>query len=234
MRDWLAIAAVVVVLAATPAWTQMRGGGQLRGARPAIGAPIGQHGSFRPRFVPQFSPSPFVRRAFIGHGFGPPFFVGHGARFHHHGPRFIFFSSFGWPYAYSPGYYPWYPLFSDTYDVSSNAYGEQSYQLQQQVDQLSYEVQRLREEQAERSAPPPSPPQQPQPQSSATTPQPTTLVFRDGRTQKVNNYAIAGGTLWVFTEQRARKIPLSDLDIPATRETNEEQGVPFQVPPPAR
>jgi len=33
----------------------------------------------------------------------------------------------------------------------------------------------------------------------------------------VENYAIAGQTLWVFTEQRARKIPLADLDIPATQ-----------------
>jgi hypothetical protein len=34
----------------------------------------------------------------------------------------------------------------------------------------------------------------------------------------------------VFTNQRARKIPLSEVDLSATQKVNEEQGVPFRVP----
>ena len=56
------------------------------------------------------------------------------------------------------------------------------------------------------------------------------LVFRDKHTQEVQNYAIVGGTLWIFSEQRATKLPLSWLDIEATTKANEDRGVDFQLP----
>jgi len=34
----------------------------------------------------------------------------------------------------------------------------------------------------------------------------------------------------VVADQRQRKIPLSDLDLPATAKLNEERGVDFQIP----
>jgi hypothetical protein len=46
----------------------------------------------------------------------------------------------------------------------------------------------------------------------------------------VQNYAIVGETLWIVTEERARKVPISDLDIPATRKANEDRGVDFRLP----
>ena len=58
---------------------------------------------------------------------------------------------------------------------------------------------------------------------------PTLLVFRDKHTQEVQNYAIVGGTVWIFSEQRATKLPLSWLDIEATAKANEDRGVNFQV-----
>jgi hypothetical protein len=61
-------------------------------------------------------------------------------------------------------------------------------------------------------------------------PLPTTLVFLDGKAERIQNYAIVGRTLWVFNEQRARKIPVSELNIPATRKANEDHGVEFSVP----
>lgn len=61
-------------------------------------------------------------------------------------------------------------------------------------------------------------------------PLPTTLIFRDGKTELVQNYAIVGGTLWAFNQQRARKIPVSELNIPATRKVNEDHGVEFSIP----
>ena len=60
----------------------------------------------------------------------------------------------------------------------------------------------------------------------------TVLVFRDQHQKEVNNYAIVGQTLWNFTPQRREKIPLADLDVPATVKANDDRGVSFIVPPP--
>jgi len=58
----------------------------------------------------------------------------------------------------------------------------------------------------------------------------TVLVFRDNHTEEIQNYAIVGNTLWVFTELRARKIPIANLDVPATTRANEDLGTDFQLP----
>jgi hypothetical protein len=58
----------------------------------------------------------------------------------------------------------------------------------------------------------------------------TALVFRDQHVEEVHNYAIAGGTLWVLNDASAKKIPLAQLDIPATVKVNDDRGVEFQVP----
>ena len=61
----------------------------------------------------------------------------------------------------------------------------------------------------------------------------TALVFRDQHVEEVRNYAISGGMIWVFKEQAAKRIPLAQLDIPATVRMNDDRGVDFQVPEPA-
>jgi hypothetical protein len=58
----------------------------------------------------------------------------------------------------------------------------------------------------------------------------TVLVFRDQHKQDVQNYAIVGQTLWNFAPQRTQKIPLADLDLPATTKANDERGVDFRLP----
>ncbi len=58
----------------------------------------------------------------------------------------------------------------------------------------------------------------------------TVLVFRDKHTEEIQNYALVGNTLWVFTELRARKIPVSNLDVPATTRANEDRGIEFNLP----
>jgi hypothetical protein len=77
-----------------------------------------------------------------------------------------------------------------------------------------------------RSTPPSAPPQQ---ESTPTAPA-TVLVFRDQHQEEVQNYAIVGQTLWNFTPQHTQKIPLSDLDIPATQQANDDRGVDFHLP----
>lgn len=58
----------------------------------------------------------------------------------------------------------------------------------------------------------------------------TVLVFRDRHEQEVENYAIVGETLWNFAPRQTVKIPLSELDIPATVKANQDRGVTFTVP----
>lgn len=59
---------------------------------------------------------------------------------------------------------------------------------------------------------------------------PTTLVFKDGHSVEVGNYAIQGTTLFDLTPGHKRKIALADLDLEATRRQNDEHGVTFQLP----
>lgn len=60
---------------------------------------------------------------------------------------------------------------------------------------------------------------------------PTLLVFKDGRTLEVENYAIVGATLFDLTPGHRRKVALAELDLDATRQQNDARGVIFQLPP---
>jgi hypothetical protein len=198
MRGWLIIAIIGAALLTTPATAQMRA---------ARSAPARATGFFS------------TNRSFASHGFP-------NTQFGYHYPRYSHYRTYGWWPNYSyygGGYYPW---FWDTasYDQGTNAY----YQQYADQDQMYNEVQRLREQQALATAPPPLQPSQQHAQT--VLPLPTTLVFQDGKTELIQNYAIVGKTLWVFNERRARKIPVSELNIHATRKVNEDHGVEFSVP----
>ena len=67
-------------------------------------------------------------------------------------------------------------------------------------------------------------------QTADSSMRPTVLVFRDQHKQEVENYAIVGDTLWDFAPQQTVRIPLSDLDIPATIKANQDRGITFSVP----
>jgi hypothetical protein len=58
----------------------------------------------------------------------------------------------------------------------------------------------------------------------------TILVFKDGHTKEVSNYAILGTNLFDLTPGHRLKVALSDLDVAATQKANEDQGVDFQLP----
>jgi hypothetical protein len=106
---------------------------------------------------------------------------------------------------------------------------DQDVQLASEVGSLATEVAMLRQDQAMRDArnAPPGPP--PPPEAEAKLPS-TILVYRDGHQTEVENYAIQGKTLWVFSSQTTRQIPLTDLDVAATRRVNQERGVDFAAP----
>lgn len=59
----------------------------------------------------------------------------------------------------------------------------------------------------------------------------TVLVFHDGHRTEARNYAIVGQTLWIYTEQDSKKVPLADLDVAATKDANADRGITFQLPP---
>lgn len=63
-------------------------------------------------------------------------------------------------------------------------------------------------------------------------PQPSTaLVFKDGHSIELSNYAIIGPTLYDLTPGHNRKIMLADIDVPATEKQNDDRGVDFNLPP---
>ncbi len=220
--------AIIVVLVAAlfvPAFGQMRGGAA-RG--------FGGHGFARG----------FSGRSFGNHGFGGFRHNGIVIGSFHSGVRFRtgfpgHFHHFRGSYGYYPYAYYGYPYYGD-YDYSafssSNystddayqraaAYYNSTQQLSGQIDRLSDEVAQMREEQEARAAQATAPAAKP-----AVSDQPTILAFRDGHKEEVKNYAIVGQTLWILSDQRAKKLALTDLDVPATTKLNDERGSDFQLP----
>jgi len=141
--------------------------------------------------------------------------------------REFFFNRF--PFA-QPVFLP-YPVYTaPNYPVSEQASSivhQRSY-LAGEVERLTDEVERLREGQ-ERWKESVQFQTQARPSVAEKTPT-TTLVCRSGHWSEVQNYAIVGQTLWEFTEHRARKIPVSDLDVAATKKMNAERGIEFRLP----
>lgn len=224
MRRWLSIATSSLILLALPMWAQHRGGG-------GGGAHVASHGGFSVH-----SPAGHVSGAFRGGGFGG----GSGVHFRTGRPDHHHRGSYGrrgyhpyYPYAsyYPYGYYGWYsdPLYdSGDQDSYAEEYPPAPYRendrenegLQRDVQALSGKIDRLQQDVEARNRP-------------KLDPEPATaLVFRDQHVEEVRNYAISGGTLWVVTEQAAKKIPLAQLDLPATVKMNDDRGVDFQVPGP--
>jgi hypothetical protein len=242
MRRWMFMAALSVALVATPLWAQ-RGG---RGGMAAGGARGGSvaHGSgfagapHGGAFAGGVARGGFVHGPYPGH---LPYYPG---RYPYYGWRYpgwgyYGYGGYGYPWwgwsggvGWSSGYYPsgWYSDPATQYPVYVYANPDNTntaaYSEQQEIDRLNDEVARLRAEQqgsAARTSVPRPPPQ-------AEIRGDTVLVFRDHHSEEIENYAIVGKTLWVFTEQRARKIPIAELNVPATTKANEARGIDFRLP----
>ena len=179
----------------------------------------------------------------FGGGFrGPGFFPNRGfvpGRFYRsrvYGYPWWSFGYTGLYYSY-PGYYGnWYPSTIDydsayaappAYYTPPSAYNDLSQDQQERIERLQDQVDRLRDERDSHYVP--RPPVS-QPQASAEPQAATVLVFRDKHTQEVRNYAVVGQTLWIFNEQRATKLPLTSLDVPATTKANDERSIDFRLP----
>jgi hypothetical protein len=231
MRRWLAVAALGTAFLTLPMWGQ-RGGGRGSGGFAGHAGFSGGHAMAGGR-GPMMSARGFpgVQRGNVnlvigGYGrlgYGRP---GYGYRRGRYGRGWPYagyygYTYYGWDYgddSYSSDSYQNYPA----YDYSS-AYADSDRQ-QAAIDRLESEVDRLRAEREARQS-------QSSSASAAKSALPATeLVFRDKHTEEVQNYAIIGQTFWILNAERARKIPIAQLDIPATQKANEDRGVDFQLP----
>lgn len=144
------------------------------------------------------------------------------------------------PYGYffSPYYYPFLdygsaPYGGAPYDVpegdpnadaafmAQNALGEQVQRLTAELDQLRYGSQML-----------PQSATAGHPSDAAPPALPITVILRNGQKLQVENYAVMGQTLWDFSKQPVRKIPLSSIDVAASTQATAASGAEFpQIAP---
>ena len=216
---------------------------------PGVGTfgPVQRSGGFS-HFAPSnrvFSSRTFVssNHVFINRPFGF-------RRFHHH---FGFFNGcFGCasPFFFGGGlflgapFFPYYPgFYGDYYGDGYGAYGPpapqpvvvnsdngNSAELAAQVQQLTDEVSDLRSEENRRYYEDRARAGSGATLSAKEPAVSTVFVFRDGHRISAKSYAIAGQTLWIFSEQAAHKYQISDLDASATEQVNAANGVEFHVP----
>ena len=190
-----------------------------------VGSPRGGYG-FHPVYGPGFPTHP---------GHYPYFFPGHYPYYPRRYPWWAYRSFYGYPWWWrwnggvgigwlgSSYSYPAQPYPGDADAPADNSSANVAYaQQQEEINRLTDEVARLRAERA------PSVPATEMPEAQIRAE--TVLVFRDHHSEEIQNYAIVGQTLWVFTEQRARKIPIAALDVPATTKANDSRGIDFRLP----
>jgi hypothetical protein len=127
---------------------------------------------------------------------------------------------------YAGGFYSYYPYLFSSYDdyplpLSYAPYGED---LNAQTAQVTAN---LMAEQARQMQ------QAPQyaPATYVAAPQandpPITLVLNSGAKVTLQSYAVMGQTIWDFSRQPARKIPLSSVNILASQQATEAGGAEF-------
>lgn len=191
----------------------------------------------------------------VSFGHNPRFsvFVGSRPRYRvrpYYGHYYGHYGRYPYPYAVYPIYaYPFYDTL-DSYDyvattpqpviVAPPTYAlttPQPYYPYSADDSVGLDTQMRQQHVGIYATPQPPPAAQPAPAApnALTAPQSeqplTVLLYRDGRRAEVRNFAIVGQTLWIFSDERAQKVPLSDLDLNATRKANDARGVEFALPP---
>jgi hypothetical protein len=143
---------------------------------------------------------------------------------------------FGWPWWYAGYFDPWW-WWDQDYNYDQDY--QQNLALAQQMNEDSLEEQQMRrQEQADGDqdayARPPRRADAGDEKPGAAIIPSTVLVFRDQHKQEVENYAIVGNALWAFAPQHTQRIPLSELDLTATAEANDDRGVSFRIPHPGQ
>jgi hypothetical protein len=162
---------------------------------------------------------------------------------HHYGHRRYPYSHFRQPYVpyfYARSTYLVPGLLNDYWDYQDN------WSTNDQPAAYSNATQDSNQEQAENDSnynPEPAPQYQPQQVQDVPPPPPApaeplpqaaiTLVFKDGHSQQIHNYAMTKTTLYVLDDAasgRRPEIALDRIDLSATKRANREAGVDFAVP----
>jgi hypothetical protein len=140
------------------------------------------------------------------------------------------------PYFYARSTYLVPGLLNSYWDYPDNSYSDDqsaaySNSSQQPVEDnggYSPEPPAPYEPQQAQDVPPPPPgPIEPLPQASVT------LIFKDGHSQQIRNYAMTKTTLYILDEAasgRRPEISLDQIDLLATKHANQEAGVDFAMP----
>ena len=204
--------AVAQINAAPPSVTSLGFGGRaINGAPPSVTS-LGPRG-----YTPGFNPGFPTSRPFIGSN---PNSAHHR---HHDG------SYYPWAGGYAVPYYGYY----DNSDQSADDADADEYRGGPTIFDRrgpGYVPRPPADSYSDR-APAESAEAAPQEENAPSSEQPATvLVFKDGHTAEVENYAIVGGTLYDLSEGHRRKVPLSELDLDATAKQNDDRGVDFQLP----
>jgi hypothetical protein len=189
-----------------------------------------------------------VVRSFTGVAGHQVVFTGNFNHFHHvrHFRRvrpFFFgglgsgcFNSLGNPFFCNTGFFNTssYPVYPYPYDyaappppASAPADDSQSRTLSLEIERLSDEIDQMRDEnrrlQNERPRPEPeSPADETSKRSGELVEPPHVLVFKDGRQIQADNYAISNNVIWILEDGKVKRIPLSEVDLPATRKANSD------------
>jgi hypothetical protein len=141
-------------------------------------------------------------------------------------PAWGSYDDFGENWEDSQGAAPYYSSgpnapYEAAYSADANA--EES-----EIARLSSEVAQLQEQRTT----PPTPCNCAHPKEQRSSNEKAVLIFRDKHQEEIENYAIVGKTLWILDQDRARKIPLAQIDIAATNQANANRGVDFAIPAP--
>jgi len=147
------------------------------------------------------------------YGYYPYFdpFLDYGSGFYFNGPD----QNYG---------YGQYDPAAETADVTANLLGEQ-------VQRLSAEVSAMRNQAAQENYAPlarpryNAPPMMPDDETPSSAP--VTLILRDGKSLKLNSYAVMGQQIWDFSAQPAKRIALASIDLTASRTATEASGGEF-------
>ena len=107
------------------------------------------------------------------------------------------------------------PSALESADVTANLLGEQIQRLSAQVEQLKSEQQ------------PAAPAYTSQAPQEAPPVAPITVVLRDGSRLQVASYAVMNHVFWDFSQQPARRIAVSNIDVAASTKATEAAGGEF-------
>lgn len=151
-----------------------------------------------------------------------------GGRGSRHYPGFIapplFFPTYVDPFYSSFGGYN--DAAAPPVDPNAQAFAESQNALAQQVEQLASQIQEMKNSNAQPPAPDPAPSVSAAPERRPPTP-PVTLVLRDGQQMSVESYAVMNQMFWNFSRRPVQKIPIANIDIPASTRATEANGGEF-------